>query len=108
MVLGAPDTLFCEKPAGDLDSETSISVMNFLKGYASKPRRRVIVTLSNPSSLMWNLNDNAILLAEGRVIYEGPRFDMESFFAFNRYPTPKRVAPAEHYLSVVSKLGKAQ
>jgi ABC-type multidrug transport system ATPase subunit len=106
MVLGAPDTLFCEEPTGNLDSETSSSVMEFLKGYSSQPGRRVIVTINKPSSFTWNLIDNVILVAQGRVIYEGPRFDMESFFAYNQSPTPKRFSPVEHYLSVVSSLSK--
>ena len=32
MVLGAPDTLFCESPVQGLDSETSLHIMEFLKG----------------------------------------------------------------------------
>eukprot|EP00563_Minutocellus_polymorphus_P008385 CAMPEP_0181026220 /NCGR_PEP_ID=MMETSP1070-20121207/3520_1 /TAXON_ID=265543 /ORGANISM="Minutocellus polymorphus, Strain NH13" /LENGTH=768 /DNA_ID=CAMNT_0023103391 /DNA_START=264 /DNA_END=2567 /DNA_ORIENTATION=+ len=106
MVLGAPDTLFCEEPTGNLDSETSSSVMEFLKGYSSQPGRRVIVTINKPSSMVWNLIDNVILVAQGRIIYEGPRFDMEAFFAYNQSPTPKRFSQVEHYLSVVSSLGK--
>ena len=106
MVLGAPDTLFCEEPIGNLDSETSSSVMQFLKGYSSQPGRRVIVTINKPSSMVWNLIDDVILVAQGRVIYEGPRFDMESFFAYNGSPTPKRFSQVEHYLSVVSSLSQ--
>lgn len=106
MVLGAPDTLFCEEPTGNLDSETSSSVMEFLKGYSSQPGRRVIVTINKPSSMVWNLIDNVILVAQGRIIYEGPRFDMEAFFAYNQSPTPKRFSQVEHYLSVVSSLSK--
>ena len=106
MVLGAPDTLFCEEPTGSLDTETSSSVMQFLKVYSSQPGRRVIVTLNQPSSMVWNMIDSVILLAEGKVIYEGPRFDMESFFAFNKAPTPKRFSQIEHYLSVVSRLSQ--
>ena len=90
MVLGAPDTLFCEEPTGNLDSETSSSVMQFLKGYSSQPGRRVIITINKPSSMVWNLIDNVILVAQGKIIYEGPRFDMEAFFAYNQSPTPKR------------------
>eukprot|EP00567_Pseudictyota_dubia_P017121 CAMPEP_0197437676 /NCGR_PEP_ID=MMETSP1175-20131217/4856_1 /TAXON_ID=1003142 /ORGANISM="Triceratium dubium, Strain CCMP147" /LENGTH=667 /DNA_ID=CAMNT_0042967253 /DNA_START=443 /DNA_END=2446 /DNA_ORIENTATION=- len=105
MVLGAPDTLFCEEPTGNMDSETSMAVMNFLKGYCSQPGRRVIVTMNTPSSLVWNMIDNVILISEGRIIFEGPRFDMEAFFANVGFPTPKRFNQAEHYLSVVSSVG---
>lgn len=74
-----------------LDSETSLHVMEFLKGYISKSnQRRAIVTLNKPSLFVWNLIDNVILLSKGRIVYEGPRFDMENFFAFHKRPTPKR------------------
>jgi hypothetical protein len=103
MVLGAPDTLFCDCPVLGLDSETSLHIMEFLKGYISKDvNRRVIVTLDRPSLFVWNLIDNVILLSKGRVVYEGPRFDMESFFAFHKKPTPARFSPLEHYIAVVN------
>lgn len=103
MVLGAPDNLFCESVVQGLDSETSLHIMEFLKGYVSKDTsRRVIVTLDRPSLFVWNLIDNVILLSKGRVVYEGPRFDMEAFFAFHKKPTPSRFSPLEHYLAVVN------
>jgi len=101
MVLGAPDTLFCHEPLGGLDSETSLRVMEFLKGYASHSGRRVILTIDQASSFIWTLLDNVILLSKGQLIYEGPRFDMESFFAHNNLPTPKRFNPIEHYIAAV-------
>ena len=82
--------LFCEDPVEGLDSETALHVMEFLKGYISNPNRRVVVTLNKPSQFIWSLIDNVVLLSKGRVVYEGPRFDMESFFAFHKRPTPAR------------------
>lgn len=99
LVLSAPDTLYCENPVQGLDSETSLHVMEFLRGYSSNSSRRVIVTLNRPSNFIWNLIDNVILLSRGRVVFQGARFDMESFFAANNAPTPKRFSPIEHYLS---------
>merc|ERR1711862_341397 len=59
-VLGSPDTLFCKEPLQGLDSETSMEVMQFLKGYCFQPGRRAIITLAKPSSAVWNLVDNVI------------------------------------------------
>jgi predicted GIY-YIG superfamily endonuclease len=94
--------LFCENPVEGLDSETSLHIMEFLKGYSSNSSRRVIITLNRPSNFIWNLIDNVILLSRGRVVYEGTRFDMEAFFAHHQRPTPKRFSPIEHYLAVVN------
>lgn len=103
MVLSAPNTLFCNKPISGLDSTTALNIMKLLKGYASHKDRRVIITLDQPSSMIWNFVDNVILLSYGKLIYAGPRFDMESFFAINKYPTPRRFNPIDHYISVVSE-----
>jgi len=103
-VLNDPDTLFCENPTMGLDSETSLHIMEFLKGYCSSPPRRVVITLNKPSQFVWNLIDHVILLSnDHRLVYSGPRFDLESFFAFNKTPTPRRFFPLEHYLAVVGK-----
>lgn len=102
LVLSAPDTLFCENPVEGLDSETSLHIMEFLKGFSSNSSRRVIITLNRPSNFIWNLIDNVVLLSRGRVVFEGPRFDMEAFFAANGRATPKRFSPIEHYLAVVN------
>jgi hypothetical protein len=48
------------------------------------------------------LIDNVILLSRGRIVFEGPRFDMESFFSHHKMPTPARFSPLEHYLAVVN------
>ncbi|KAL7472192.1 hypothetical protein ACHAXS_013645 [Conticribra weissflogii] len=101
-VLGAPDTLYCENPIEGFDSETSLHIMEFLKGYSNHPSRRVVVTLSKPSQYVWNLIDNVILLShDHRLVYSGPRFDIEKFFSYNKMPTPKQFFSLEHYLSVV-------
>lgn len=56
-----------------LDSETSLHVMEFLKGYIANTSRRVVVTLNRPSLFVWNLIDNVVLLSKGHLVYEGPR-----------------------------------
>ena len=97
LVLCAPDTIFCENPTEGFDSVTSLHIMEFVKGYSAHPTRCVIVTLDKPSQFVWNLIDNVILLSNNhKLVYSGPRFDLESFFAFNKKPTPKRFFPSEH------------
>ena len=42
------------------------------------------------------------------MIYEGSKFDMESFFGVNKYPTPKRFNPIGHCISVAIEMNKRQ
>mmetsp|Transcript_5940 Transcript_5940/g.11660 ORF Transcript_5940/g.11660 Transcript_5940/m.11660 type:complete len:178 (-) Transcript_5940:153-686(-) len=77
--------------------------MNFLKTYArDAPNRRCILTVHQPSSFTWEMIDHVILLSKGKVIYSGPRDQIERFFEENGAPTPTHWNPADFYLSVVN------
>jgi len=68
--------------------------MQYLSSYArgrdptTGRRRRVIVTIHQPSSQIWEKIDNVVLLAEGRLMYQGPRKDMNDFFSAYGHPVP--------------------
>ena len=68
--------------------------MQYLSSYArgrdptTGRRRRVIVTIHQPSSQIWATIDNVILLAEGRLMYQGPRKEMNDFFSAYGHPVP--------------------
>jgi ABC-type multidrug transport system ATPase subunit len=77
--------------------------MVFLKEYArAASGRRVILTIHQPSSFVWQLIDNVVLLSKGKVMYEGSRVSMEAFFASHGYPTPEGWNPADHYVTLVN------
>ncbi|MGK3759058.1 MAG: hypothetical protein ACI8RD_011375 [Bacillariaceae sp.] len=81
--------------------------MEYLRDYARSPcpktglKRRVILTIHQPSSFIWELVDNVILLAEGRLMYQGRRAKMEAFFAATGNPTPMNYNPADHYIRAI-------
>ena len=83
--------------------------MEYLRDYARSPcprtglKRRVILTIHQPSSFIWELVDNVILLAEGRLMYQGRRAKMEAFFAAAGHPTPMNYNPADHYIRAIFK-----
>mmetsp|Transcript_4559 Transcript_4559/g.6571 ORF Transcript_4559/g.6571 Transcript_4559/m.6571 type:complete len:669 (-) Transcript_4559:78-2084(-) len=98
-----PNNFFLDEPTSGLDSESAYQVMGFLKKYArAAPGRRVILTIHQPSSHIWQGVDYAVLLSKGRLIYQGFREDMEDFFKFAGYPTPRNFNPADHYVTVVN------
>jgi ABC-type multidrug transport system ATPase subunit len=99
--LTEPALLCLDEPTSGLDAESALQVMEFLKKYASTGRR-VILTIHQPSSFIWQIIDNTILLSKGKLMYGGPRKDMESFFSQCGYPTPVGWNPADHYVTVVN------
>ena len=98
-----PQNLFLDEPTSGLDSESAYRVMKFLKSYVKKGKgRRVVLTIHQPSSYLWKLIDNVILLAKGRLIYSGPREQMETFFEISGFPTPPDFNPADHYVTAAN------
>uniref|UniRef100_A0A7S2Y9R9 ABC transporter domain-containing protein n=1 Tax=Entomoneis paludosa TaxID=265537 RepID=A0A7S2Y9R9_9STRA len=101
--LTEPQNLFLDEPTSGLDAESAFQVMNFLKDYArASAGRRVILTIHQPSSFIWGLIDQVILLSKGKLMYDGPRVAMEGFFQSAGYPTPEGWNPADHYVTVVN------
>lgn len=101
--LSNPKNLFVDEPTSGLDSESALAVMKFLKTYATGgPGRRVILTIHQPSSFIWELIDRVVLLSKGRLVYQGSRQKMESFFEYCGSPTPTHYNPSDHYVAAVN------
>ena len=94
--------LLASEPTSGLDSESAYHVMKFLDEYAKASGRRVILTIHQPSSFIWDMIENVVLLSKGKLMYQGPRAEMEAFFAKNGFPCPPLYNPADHYVSMVN------
>lgn len=86
-----------------IDAESALQVMEFLKNYTREAAgRRVILTIHQPSSFIWTLIDNVILLSKGQLMFQGPRDEIEEFFADAGFPTQKGWNPCDHYVTAVN------
>mgnify|MGYP005850939255 CR=1 FL=1 len=101
--LTEPKNLYLDEPTSGLDAESALQLMEFLKQYVrAAPGRRVILTIHQPSSFIWTLIDHVVLLSQGKLMFQGPRDDVETFFASAGHPTPIGWNPADHYVTVVN------
>lgn len=100
--LSSPETLFLDEPTSGLDAESAYQVMKFLTNYAKGSGRRVIITIHQPSSFIWKMLDNVVLLSKGKLMYQGRRSKIEQFFTKYGYPCPKKFNPADHYVSLIN------
>lgn len=98
-----PSALLLDEPTSGLDSTSAFNLMKTLK-HVARSGRIVILTFHQPSPSMFNLLDQAILLAQGKCIYKGDPLNADKFFASIGYPCPELVALSEHMLSCVSDL----
>lgn len=101
--LSCPENFFLDEPTSGLDAESALQVMEFLKSYArGAAGRRVILTIHQPSAFIWERIDNVVLLSKGKLVYEGARVNIETFFASHGHPTPVGWNASDHYVTMVN------
>lgn len=101
-LLDDPSVLILDEPTSGLDSALSARVLQLLLAEARRGRT-VICTVHQPPSEVFALFDRFLLLAGGRVAYEGPVDRASSYFASCGYNTAKDWAPCDYYLELVSE-----
>ncbi|CAG0879453.1 unnamed protein product [Darwinula stevensoni] len=78
-VLTDPPLLFCDEPTSGLDSYMAQQVVSLMKSLAEKGKT-VVSTIHQPSSEVFVMFDQILLLAEGRIAFLGQAHRAISFF----------------------------
>ncbi|TDH70504.1 hypothetical protein CCR75_000360 [Bremia lactucae] len=74
-----------------LDSSSAYDIVNAQRRLARQQRQTVVISLQQPTPEIWALFDNVLLLAEGEVLYHGPRDHVQAYFeALGFVCPPKR------------------
>ncbi|KAG6966149.1 hypothetical protein JG688_00006893 [Phytophthora aleatoria] len=100
-LLSEPSILLLDEPTSGLDSASTYNVMKFVSRLC-KENITVICTIHQPSSLVYDMFSNVVILTAGETVYFGPRLDMMSHFASLGYICPEHEDPAEHYISIAN------
>lgn len=95
-LMANPPMLFLDEPTSGLDTFTAYTVVKCLLRLA-KQGRTVVTTIHQPSSEIFHLFDDLLLLANGHVVYYGPAVDSMAYFAKQGYPCPRYSNPADFY-----------
>eukprot|EP01083_Nonionella_stella_P278421 946809_1 len=96
-----PGLLLLDEPTSGLDSFTSLRLIQLLSALASGGRT-VISTIHQPNSDMWAMFDKVCLMANGHIVYLGPRDKAVEYFADLGYRCPQFVNPSDYFLSILS------
>eukprot|EP00741_Cyanophora_paradoxa_P002580 tig00000605_g2503.t1 len=91
-----PGILFLDEPTSGLDTFTATSIMETLKGLAASGRT-IAATLHQPSSEIFHMFDDLMIMAHGRILYFGPAAESVPHFAALGYPCPTYTNPADHF-----------
>ena len=68
--------LFFQEPTSGLDSSTALSLMQQMKSYAINFNKTIIATIHQPSSQIFHMFNNILLLIDGQVrVFQCPFID---------------------------------
>ncbi|GMF11085.1 unnamed protein product [Phytophthora lilii] len=100
-LLSEPSILLLDEPTSGLDSASTYNVMKLVSRLC-KENMTVICTVHQPSSLVYDMFTNVVILTAGQTVYCGPRDDMLPHFGSLGYVCPEHEDPAEHYISIAN------
>ncbi|CAL1533117.1 unnamed protein product [Lymnaea stagnalis] len=92
-----PPIFFCDEPTSSLDTFMAQSIVHTLQRMAARGRA-ILCTIHQPSSELFALFNQVLLLSEGRVAFMGTSKECIDFFNRMRYPCPSNFNPSDHYI----------
>ena len=91
---------FWDQPTRGLDSKTALEFANTLRQDADHNGRTILATMYQAGNAIYDNFDKVLVLAEGRVIYYGPRSTARSYFEELGFVCPKGANIADFLTSV--------
>ncbi|EER12686.1 Protein white, putative [Perkinsus marinus ATCC 50983] len=96
-----PEMIFLDEPLTGLDSYAATTTVKVLKDLAANGVP-VMITVHQPSSEIFAMFDNIVVISEGCIVYDGPRKELVDFFYENGgYKCPSNYNPADYVLYVL-------
>jgi ABC-type multidrug transport system ATPase subunit len=90
------------EPTSGLDSNAANSIMSILSELASRGRI-IILSIHQPSMKSFMLMDKIMLLAEGRVMYNGGTSEAANYFGAHGFSCPENESISDYVLDVISE-----
>lgn len=103
MIVGPMKTLFMDEISNGLDSSTTFQIVTCLQQLVHITDATILVSLLQPAPETFNLFDDVILMAEGKVVYHGPCSNVLQFFEDSGFKCPARKSVAD-FLQEVLKI----
>ncbi|XP_038702837.1 pleiotropic drug resistance protein 3-like isoform X2 [Tripterygium wilfordii] len=108
MIVGPTKALFMDEITNGLDSSTAFQVVACLQQLVHITDATVLASLLQPAPETFELFDDIILMAEGKIVYHGPRSCVLDFFEDCGFKCPDRKGVADFLQEVISQNDQAQ
>ncbi|KAE9196447.1 hypothetical protein PF002_g23046 [Phytophthora fragariae] len=100
-MLSDPSIILLDEPTSGLDSASTFNVIKLISRL-SKEGRTVVGTIHQPSSLVYEMFTNVVILTAGQTVYFGPRTKIISHFASLGYNCRQHQDPAEYFIDLAN------
>ncbi|KAL9642139.1 hypothetical protein ABK040_007144 [Willaertia magna] len=101
-LLNNPEILLLDEYSSGLDSYNSLLIGKALRKLAHEQGKTIISTIHQPSSELFALFDNVLVLAFGKIIYFGPIKCLKEFLLSVGFPLPKNTNPCDWLINIIS------
>ncbi|KAK3189964.1 hypothetical protein Dsin_029525 [Dipteronia sinensis] len=108
LIVGPTKALFMDEISNGLDSSTTFQIISCLKHLVHITDDTALISLLQPAPETFDLFDDVILMAEGKIIYHGPRSYVHKFFEDCGFQCPERKGVADFLQEVISRKDQAQ
>ncbi|KAL0372075.1 UNVERIFIED_CONTAM: Pleiotropic drug resistance protein 1 [Sesamum calycinum] len=95
MLVGPAKALFMDEISTGLDSSTTYQIVNMLRQYVHIMKGTAFISLLQPAPETYDLFDDIVLLADGQIVYQGPRENVLDFFESMGFKCPERKGVAD-------------
>ncbi|WVZ12399.1 hypothetical protein V8G54_016929 [Vigna mungo] len=108
MIVGPIKALFIDEISTGLDSSTTFQIVTCLQQLVHITDATAVLSLLQPAPETYELFDDLILMAEGKIVYHGPRSQALQFFKDCGFWCPERKGVADFLQEVISKKDQRQ
>lgn len=102
-LIASPRLLFLDEPLSGLDSATAFKIMTELRDIVKTTATSVIMSVHQPSELVFEMADTLLLLTEGRTCYFGVAREAAQYFGTLGFARPSRYSDIEWMLDLINR-----
>ena len=103
MIVGPTKALFMDEITNGLDSSTAYQIIACIQQLVHITDSTALISLLQPAPETFDLFDDIILMAGGKIVYHGPQDHVLAFFEDCGFRCPERKGVAD-FLQEVSPL----
>uniref|UniRef100_K4A4V9 ABC transporter domain-containing protein n=1 Tax=Setaria italica TaxID=4555 RepID=K4A4V9_SETIT len=108
MIVGPSKAFFMDEISNGLDSSTTFRIIKCFQQLANINECTMLISLLQPTPEVFDLFDDLILMAQGKIIYHGPRNEAHNFFEECGFRCPERKGMADFLQEVLSRKDQRQ